>query len=520
MRPEDMMDAISRIHDDNIEEFAQVRPARFQVPWGMVATVAVFCIVIASAVWLRGAGILPGGTTTEPEPTFSHPCTTLPPPTELTTVPPTTVTTAPPDSTVPQTTQTSTTQPPTTTEPDTPFDPVPAVEDSLAGSAELVFTHYQTTGTWVNDKGRIFDISIRIPALRPDSEGAKQINAQILRSMESELSGLRRAYLEKGYTSTGGIDYTYYQVGDILAVNITIQSEMYGDHVYKYHLNTATGESLERASLVGMNYLEWLYRSCAMLKTHIGVEHSDGCGMFVNTHMDENGQFWLTHRCLAFDAEQQQILFDPNAGGQVDLGQMYHWIFNVIADAAFAQQQSHHLQVIFAENAPQFLLYLSREVKECAQVIGMQLLYERDQEEIQAHIALCETLRDNATDPAIVQTAQLLIDAVDDPGAGSIWATCRAIFQSITDLDSALKLSKVLHHCCFADSRQFISYMYMLDEDYYVSCWLAILSETIPDQPGQLAQVATEVLATPGIADYERTAAETLLQILDKTDTQ
>ena len=88
MRPEEMMDAIGHIDDDHIEEFAQPRPARFAIPWGLVASVAAFCLVIASAAWLRSAGILPGGTT-EPDPTGSHPCTTLPPPTEESTASPT-----------------------------------------------------------------------------------------------------------------------------------------------------------------------------------------------------------------------------------------------------------------------------------------------------------------------------------------------------------------------------------------------------------------------------------------------
>lgn len=683
MRPEDMMDAISRIHDDNIEEFAQVRPARFQVPWGMLATVAVFCIVIASAVWLRGAGILPGGTTTEPEPTFSHPCTTLPLPTEPATTLPASGEKEPPfrpdgkrirdeeydrlaallesdDGILNNIAETGLFYTPPVSlnllrhcyRPATQFSPeeveflteaglaqyldgfirrapaqevrqlyaeyfhisldempesqdplikyweqtdcyylaeapmggdyrayrayrqdnglihlyynevqqadqlprylmilqptdtgyrilancyrseieranasvvqtlVPRMDPQLPAGEGAVYDRWTFEGGW-SSEGTAYTFSLRVPALQPDSEGAVQINEEIRERVNSTIESFQSGCMDGRIPGYASVDYDTWMIGHIRVVQLIKVSYSGNQQTYTYYLDTVTGERLENAGFAGMSHLEWLYRSCAMLKTHIGEDHRDGCGLFVSTEPDENGRLILSHNCHGINAPPPlKVAFDPNAGGQVDLGQMYHWIFNVIADAAFAQQQSHHLQVIFAENAPQFLLYLSREVKECAQVIGMQLLYERDQEEIQAHIALCETLRDNATDPAIVQTAQLLIDAVDDPGAGSIWATCRARFQSITDLDSALKLSKVLHHCCFADPRQFISYMYMLDEDYYVSCWLAILSETIPDQPGQLAQVAAEVLATPGIADYERAAAETLLQILDKTDTQ
>lgn len=59
MKPEKMMDVIGQIDDALVEEFAQRRPPRFRVPWSLVATAACLCLVIASLVFLRSAGLLP-----------------------------------------------------------------------------------------------------------------------------------------------------------------------------------------------------------------------------------------------------------------------------------------------------------------------------------------------------------------------------------------------------------------------------------------------------------------------------
>ena len=84
MKPEKMMDVIGQIDDALVEEFAQRRPPRFRVPWSLVATAACLCLVIASLVFLRSAGLLPvAPMPTDPTQT-TQPTTTQP--TETTTL--------------------------------------------------------------------------------------------------------------------------------------------------------------------------------------------------------------------------------------------------------------------------------------------------------------------------------------------------------------------------------------------------------------------------------------------------
>lgn len=405
------------------------------------------------------------------------------------------------------------TQPSQIPEPTTPFPDIPEISSPQAIGKPQVFTNYEVNAGWSDHKGNRCDVSVRIPGLRADSEGAKAINEQIRTAMEAQLSSLRRSYLENSYTSTETIDYESWQSGDILAVKITISKGTSETLEYEYYLNTSTGKALSAPDLTGLSYLEWLYRCCSTLKNHIGEDHDDGCGMFVGIRMDGDGRLWLGHTCYMEDS-RQEFPFDPTAGAGADIDEMYHWIFNIIADGAFSQQHSHHLQAVFSEDPALFLDHLSREVTECGQVIGSQLLYELTQEEKDAHLALCTSLRDSASAPAIAQTAQLLLDAFENPGAGSVWATCRARFASITDLDSAMTISKVLHYCCFDDIRAFIHYMDMLDESCYDECWQAILTAATEEETVQLSQTALAVIETSDATDYERNAAQSLLQLL------
>ena len=80
MKPEKMMDVIGQIDDALVEEFAQRRPPRFRVPWSLVATAACLCLVIASLVFLRSAGLLPvAPMPTDPTQTTTQPSeTTMP----------------------------------------------------------------------------------------------------------------------------------------------------------------------------------------------------------------------------------------------------------------------------------------------------------------------------------------------------------------------------------------------------------------------------------------------------------
>ena len=94
MRPEEMMEGIRHIEDAHVDAGARRCPPELRSPWGMIASAACLCLVIAGVVFLRGAGLLtPATQPTEPgttAPTTAAP-TTLPPTTEPpTTVPPTT----------------------------------------------------------------------------------------------------------------------------------------------------------------------------------------------------------------------------------------------------------------------------------------------------------------------------------------------------------------------------------------------------------------------------------------------
>lgn len=79
MRPEEMMEGIRHIEDAHVDAGARRCPPKLRSPWGMIASAACLCLVIAGVVFLRGAGLL----------TPENP-STLPPETTLSTVPPTT----------------------------------------------------------------------------------------------------------------------------------------------------------------------------------------------------------------------------------------------------------------------------------------------------------------------------------------------------------------------------------------------------------------------------------------------
>lgn len=94
MRPEEMMEGIRHIEDAHVDAGARRCPPKLRSPWGMIASAACLCLVIAGVVLLRGAGLLtPATQPTEPGTTAptTAASTTLPPTTEPpTTIPPTT----------------------------------------------------------------------------------------------------------------------------------------------------------------------------------------------------------------------------------------------------------------------------------------------------------------------------------------------------------------------------------------------------------------------------------------------
>ena len=85
-----LWDAIGDIDDSFVAEAAGKRPKRLQGHWGLAASAACFCLMVASVVFMRGLGLLTPAT----QPTESAPITSIQPPE-------TTKETAPPVTTVP-----------------------------------------------------------------------------------------------------------------------------------------------------------------------------------------------------------------------------------------------------------------------------------------------------------------------------------------------------------------------------------------------------------------------------------
>ena len=56
MRPEEMMEGIRHIEDAHVDAGARRCPPKLRSPWGMIASAACLCLVIAGVVFLRGAG--------------------------------------------------------------------------------------------------------------------------------------------------------------------------------------------------------------------------------------------------------------------------------------------------------------------------------------------------------------------------------------------------------------------------------------------------------------------------------
>lgn len=662
MRPEDMMDAISRIHDDNIEEFAQVRPARFQVPWGMLATVAAFCIVIASAVWLRGAGILPGGTTTEPEPTFSHPCTTLPLPTEPATTLPASGEKEPPfrpdgkrirdeeydrlaalleseDGILNNIAETGLFYTPPVSlnllrhcyRPATQFSPeeveflteaglaqyldgfirrapaqevrqlyaeyfhisldempesqdplikyweqtdcyylaeapmggdyrayrayrqdnglihlyynevqqadqlprylmilqptdtgyrilancyrseieranasviqtlVPRMDPQLPAGEGVVYDRWTFEGGW-SSEGTAYTFRLRVPALQPDSEGAVQINEEIRERINSDIETLQSSCMKGQKPGFASMDYDTWMIGHIRVVRLIEVSHYGNQQAYTYYLDTVTGERLENADFAGMSHLEWLYRSCAMLKTHLGEDHRDGCGLFVSTKPNENGQLFLSHNCLAANAPPPlKVAFDPNAGGSAEPADMYHWLFNVQTDAAFSTQWSIHLAKIFFENPAAFVRALVKEDAETVGNVADHVWFEMPYEDIPRYVELLTEIRALTSNTKEAETAQTMLDSA----AGSTTLHLDDIlryhgaFSLVTDRESALEHRNVLYYLCMENPANFFSYMTLQDERYYAFYWQAVLSRLPEGKYAEVYDAAMQVITSP-----------------------
>lgn len=690
MKPEDMMDTIGKLSDEHIEEFAQVRPRRFLIPWGMVATVAAFCVVIASAVWLRSAGILPGSTT-EPVPTVSHPCTTLPLPTEQTTVPPA-LTTAPPDSTVP----------PTTGEKEKPFRPagtqlqncgllaaylesdtgwlnlaaktgcfltpesldltglirhsydsaadltaqetaflkdagfgkylegsiyrapaaevrqflmehfaitpeqldiseyallvyweetdcyyacdaavhqafeahsayeqdngfihlyynfkdkagrtpefvmvlqpvpdgyrllsnwycsetelanacaiqtvIPLIRETLPEGEGAVYDRYTLNTGWRVD-GTQYEVSVRVPTLQPDSEGAIAINAQIRKDLNGNLDGMRidctRGY-KPNYMS---VDYESWMQGNICVVRI-IRTDPDGNAYDKlYYLDTASGKALSQPQLAGMAYPEWLYRCCSMLKTHLGEDHRDGCGLFVSTSMDKDGNLWLSHQCMSPEPVQQELLFDPDAGELTQLADMYHWFFNIRTDGAFATQWSIHLGRAFFEDPALFVQALAGEDAETVERIASHTWFEMDYGDLPDYLERLESLQMITSDLRVVQTAQILKDSPAASSASNLEGVLRhrAAFEMVTDEASAIANSRLLYALCMESPKTFLNYMAHQDEQYYALYWKSVMAVAGREESRQIYETCVDTICDLNSGARRILAAQALLRLM------
>ncbi len=73
MKPDDLMKAIEDIDDRFVEESAYGFRRKSNIPWGLIATAACFCLVVGAAIFMHNAGLMPyqhgpGTTTTQPDP--------------------------------------------------------------------------------------------------------------------------------------------------------------------------------------------------------------------------------------------------------------------------------------------------------------------------------------------------------------------------------------------------------------------------------------------------------------------
>jgi hypothetical protein len=289
-------------------------------------------------------------------------------------------------------------------------------------------------------------------------------------------------------------------IGHIRVVRLIEVSHYGNQQAYTYYLDTVTGERLENAGFAGMSHLEWLYRSCAMLKTHLGEDHRDGCGLFVSTKPNENGQLFLSHNCLAANAPPPlKVAFDPNAGGSAEPADMYHWLFNIQTDGAFATQWSIHLEKVFFEAPAAFVQMLAKEDAETIADVSNHIWQEMLYEDVPQYVELLTGLRVVVSNINVANTAQAMLDSVAESTTLHLDDILRyhEAFSLVTDRESALEHGNVLYDLFVENPANFFSYMTHQDERYYEFYWQAVLSRLPEGKYAEVYDAAMQVITSP-----------------------
>ena len=163
------------------------------------------------------------------------------------------------------------------------------------------------------------------------------------------------------------------------------------------------------AEAAGLSYAEWLYRYCATLDTHLGIEHSLWQYAAIFQYTDESGALRIAHSCA--DGTYTDIPFDAAAGDLED-DDIWHWFFAEDPEAGYINGNANHLVNAFFADPLEFVTALTNEKsgKIDQVIIGISNALNRETADA---ATICESLLDTVTDRKVKDTVKRMLDVFD-----------------------------------------------------------------------------------------------------------
>ena len=392
------------------------------------------------------------------------------------------------------------------------FPDIPAAPDSVDG-ADFVYTLYQKSVIWQDPNRNRSTVSIRLPALNSDTEGAKAINADIYRRASNDLNGLRNDYREAYSPSFASLDYETWQVGNIFTLSIIWTAPDGYQTQHDYYLDLSSGKWLTDTDLTGLSYVEMLYRQCSNLPEHTNDKFADACGLSARRYLDRNGMLWLRHTCVSADAKTVQIPFDLQAGELSSAADIYHWFFNIRSDGHLSETLSVHTVKAFADDPLLFTQCLSAESADKISEVARRVAYSLNVDQFAGYISQCRHMIGTGTED-VKHTAQILLDSMMEYHSLSKWDDVSAVFAKIVDADTAKAHGKELYDLFSGSTTSFPWYMSMMDSRYYDDYCQAFLAHATTTEKQQLMKYCQSQATDPYTYGNTKLAAQALLRAL------
>ncbi|MBO5323438.1 MAG: hypothetical protein J6A88_04975 [Oscillospiraceae bacterium] len=322
--------------------------------------------------------------------------------------------------------------------PDIPAVTEPCEKPEVMSAETLVYTLYDRNVTWTDKWRDQQSVTIRLPAVLPFCDGAVEINKEISIAAEYRLYSIRRDYTNQSRAYYEEISYTATLSGNILSITISTRDDQRNVYHDIWNLDIETGESLNTIDLA-QRYLQesypvfmqhCYYNTIEYFKANplVDADQQEKLLQQLNAypldtvpghtlHLNENGNLMVTFQAPQFSVKMTLPFteFDSYRWEGTDEGG-YTWMFNVRPSEGSSEGWSDTILECFLLDPQQFVKYLSLEETATISKIARRLnspLYLP--EDIADYTALCESIRDNADNPKVAETAQILLDALDQP---------------------------------------------------------------------------------------------------------